>query len=202
VPTNISLTSDTLAENEAINTVVGNLSTTDPDISNTFIYSLVSGTGATDNASFNISGSSLRSSVVFDFEMKSSYSVRIRTTDQGSLYFEKTFTITITNVVETPIITEGDVIDKNATTNPFTFTLNATYGDSDTLTWSIKTQAGHGIASVSGTGVTKVINYTHSHNYVGPDSFVVQVSDANGGMDTITVDLTIYSTVFIPIALK
>ena len=37
--------------------VVGTLSTTDPDAGNTFTYTLVSGTGSTDNGAFNISAS-------------------------------------------------------------------------------------------------------------------------------------------------
>src|SRR5205807_117302 len=76
-----------------------------PDAANTFTYTLVTGTGSTDNASFNIggiSGDSLRTSAVFDFETKSSYSIRVRTTDQGGLFFEKAFTVTINDVNEAP----------------------------------------------------------------------------------------------------
>ena len=99
-PTDIALSNASVAENQAANTTVGNLSSTDPDAGNTFTYSLVLGAGSTDNASFNISGGALRTSASFDFETKSSYSVRIRTTDQGNLTFEKVFVITVTNVNE------------------------------------------------------------------------------------------------------
>jgi hypothetical protein len=74
----------------------------------------------------------------------------------------------------------------------FSLTLNATDSDgSNTLTWSISTPAAHGSASASGTGNSKAINYTPTANYNGADSFVVQVSDGNGGTDTITVNVTI-----------
>jgi hypothetical protein len=106
-PTNILLSNSTIEENQPINTVIGTLSTTDPDAGDTFTYSLVSGAGDTGNSSFNISGNKLRSSVVFDYESQNSYSVRIRTTDQGNLFFEKVFTITITPVNENPIL-NGD----------------------------------------------------------------------------------------------
>jgi VCBS repeat-containing protein len=99
-PTDISLSVQTVAENAPVDTVVGTLSSTDPDAGDTFTYTLVSGAGDSDNASFNISGDSLRTSEVFDYETKSSYSVRVRTTDQGGLFFEKQFVITITDVVE------------------------------------------------------------------------------------------------------
>ncbi|WP_196803199.1 cadherin domain-containing protein, partial [Dolichospermum circinale] len=86
-PTNLTLSTSTIAENQVIGTVVGNLTTTDPDTGNTFTYSLVSGTGATDNSLFTISNNQLRTNVVFDFEAKNSYSIRVKTTDQGGLSY-------------------------------------------------------------------------------------------------------------------
>jgi autotransporter-associated beta strand protein len=60
----------------------------------------VSGTGSTDNAAFSILDSQLRIFASLDFETKSSYSVRVRSKDQGGLFFEKTFTIAIVDVNE------------------------------------------------------------------------------------------------------
>jgi len=42
----------------------------------------------------------LRAGVAFDFETKSSYAVRVRTTDSGGATFETIFTITVADVVE------------------------------------------------------------------------------------------------------
>ena len=100
-PTQIGLSAEAIAENNAVNAEVGTLSTTDSDVGDIFTYTLVSGTGDADNASFNISGSSLRASVAFDYETKSSYSFRVRTTDSANNTFEKVFTITVTNVSDT-----------------------------------------------------------------------------------------------------
>ncbi len=100
-PTGLALSNSTIQENAGTNAPVGTLATTDPDVGNTFSYSLVSGTGSTDNASFNISGNLLRATGTLDFETKSSYSVRIRTTDQGNLGFEQSLTIQVINVNET-----------------------------------------------------------------------------------------------------
>ena len=89
------------AENNLVGDVVGTLSTTDPDSGDTHTYSFVSGDGDTDNASFEIDGSTLKANVVFDYETQpSSYSIRVRSTDAGSLFTEKTFTITVTDVSE------------------------------------------------------------------------------------------------------
>jgi hypothetical protein len=103
-PTGLSLSANTIAENSSSGTVIGTLSTTDPDVGNTFTYSLVAGTGSTDNASFTIVGNQVQSSAVFDFEAKSSYAIRVRTTDQGNLSFEQTFTINVTNGNDAPTL--------------------------------------------------------------------------------------------------
>jgi hypothetical protein len=95
-PTDISLDNTTIMENKGVNAIVGSFTTTDPNVGDTFTYTLVSGTGDTDNASFNILGSTLRANNSFNYETKSSYSIRVRSTDQRGLYFEKQFTVTVT----------------------------------------------------------------------------------------------------------
>jgi gliding motility-associated-like protein len=94
------LSTSTIAENAASGTSVGTLSATDADTGDTFTYTLVSGTGSTDNASFTISGSTLKTAAIFDFETKESYSVRVRVTDAGGLTFERAITISVTDVNE------------------------------------------------------------------------------------------------------
>jgi hypothetical protein len=101
-PTDIGLSGTSIAENQPVGTSVGVLSTTDPDTGETFVYTLVAGAGDTDNASFAIAGDQLQTAAVFDYEAKSSYSVRVRTTDQGGLWYEKAFTVTVTDVNAAP----------------------------------------------------------------------------------------------------
>lgn len=74
--------------------------TTDPNPGETFTYTLVSETGNTDNASFSITDNALKTAAIFDYETKQSYSIRVRTTDLGGLWYEEAFTITVTDVVE------------------------------------------------------------------------------------------------------
>ena len=88
-PTEITLSSNSIQENNLVNAVIGTLSTNDPDVGNTHTYTLVSGTGDDNNDSFNINGNQLRAGIVFDFETKSPYSVRIRATDNGGFFFER-----------------------------------------------------------------------------------------------------------------
>jgi hypothetical protein len=97
-PTDISISAASVAENNAIGAVIGTFSTVDPDAGDSFTYSLASGTGDTNNASFTIDGSSLKADAAFDYQTEDSYSVRIRSTDQGGLYYENVFTITVTAI--------------------------------------------------------------------------------------------------------
>ena len=153
-PTDIALGNASVAENQASGTAVGNFSTTDPDAGDTHTYTLVAGTGDTDNGSFQIVGNQLRTNAVFDFETKSSYSVRVRSTDAGGLFFEEAFTIAVTNVNETPtdIALDNSSVNENqpsgtavgnfSTTDPdagdtFTYTLVAGAGSTDNASFQI-----------------------------------------------------------------
>ena len=156
-PTDILLSSTTVPENRPIGTVVGGFSTTDLDAGDTFGYLLVAGAGSSDNASFTISGNQLKTAVGFDFESKSSYSVRVRTTDAGGLPFEKAFTITVTNVNETPtdlILTPSSIAEGQAVG-----TVVGNFGTvdpdvGDTFTYSL----------VAGSGSTDNASFTTSGN--------------------------------------
>ena len=108
-PTNITLSNNNVAENQSAGTAVGIFSTTDPDFGNTFTYSLVTGTGSTDNTLFSIVGNSLRTAALFDYETKNSFSIRVRTTDQGGLSFDKIFTISATDMSESMILLPSDL---------------------------------------------------------------------------------------------
>lgn len=101
-PTDISLSSTSIAENNAVDATVANLSTADADPSDTFTYSLVGGAGSVDNAAFAIVGNSLRARVAFDHETKSSYDIRIRTTDAAGAVYEEAVTIRVDDVTEVP----------------------------------------------------------------------------------------------------
>lgn len=153
-PTDISITSQSIAENSASGTAIGTLSSTDTGASVTFTYSLVSGSGDTNNASFMIAGNELKLAVVPDYETKNSYSIRISTTDESAFYYEKVFTISITNMNEAPTdialsntsIAENTAIDATVGTllgtdpdveSSFTYTMAAGAGDTDNSSFTI-----------------------------------------------------------------
>ncbi len=102
-PTNIALSANSVAENSANNTVIGALTTTDPDAGDSHTYSL------TDNAGgrFGISGNQLvvANGSLLDFETNTSHTVTVLSTDSTGLSFSKNFTINVTNVNEAPTTT-------------------------------------------------------------------------------------------------
>jgi hypothetical protein len=104
-------------------------------------------------------------------------------------------TCTLFTTNRAPVITEGASVNvtmsEDGSPIPFSLTLHATDPDAgDTLTWNILTPTAHGTATASGTGLSRVINYTPALNYSGPDSFVVQVSDGIAA-DSIAVHVAI-----------
>lgn len=103
-PTNVLLAGTTLYENKASGTAAGTLSSTADDPNATFVYSLVSGTGDTDNALFSVSGNQLLTAASLDYENKTTYSVRLRSTTQYGFSLDKTFTIALSDVNEIPTL--------------------------------------------------------------------------------------------------
>lgn len=101
-PTDITVSNASVPEDFTINTAVGTFSSSDIDPMQTFTYQLVTGVGSDDNGSFIINGNELRSNVLFDYNTKRSYAIRVQTTDQGGLSFEKQFTVNITNSNDAP----------------------------------------------------------------------------------------------------
>jgi Ca2+-binding RTX toxin-like protein len=153
-PTDVMLSNSTIDENKPANSIVGNFSSSDPDAGNSFTYSLVSGAGGNDNSQFTIVGNQLKAKAPFNFETKNSYSVRVKTTDQGGLSFEKSLTIGVKDINEAPtnIMLSNSIIDENqgansivgnfSTTDPdagdsFTYKLVAGTGDKDNSKFTI-----------------------------------------------------------------
>jgi large repetitive protein len=156
-PTDLGLSPASIAENILATSVVGTLNTTDPNPGNTFAYSLVSGTGGTDNAAFSIAGNQLKINASPDFEAKSSYSVRVRTTDQDGLSYEKVLTVSITDVNEAPtsLVLSNNVTPENVAAGSVIGTFTSTEPDANNIfTYSL----------VSGTGSTDNAAFTITGN--------------------------------------
>ena len=100
-PEAIVLEKNTILENTPAGTVVGALTTTDPDEGDRFSYELARD-GSRDN--FKINGSNLVTKQPFDFEETATYTVTIQTTDSGNKSFVGTVSVKVENENEPPIL--------------------------------------------------------------------------------------------------
>jgi Ca2+-binding RTX toxin-like protein len=103
-PTDISLSATNVNENVPINTVIGTFTTIDPDNNSGFTYSFITGAGDSDNNSFSINGDRLVINSSPDFESKSTYSIRVRSTDAGGQFFDKVSTITVNDLTSNNVV--------------------------------------------------------------------------------------------------
>lgn len=104
-PTDVRLSSVHVFENQPVGTMVAALSTADSDgTRDRYTYKLVAGLGSTDNTNFQIVNNQLRTAASFDFETKTTYSIRVRSTDSGGLAAEQIFTITVADMDDHPVV--------------------------------------------------------------------------------------------------
>ncbi|NDF34000.1 MAG: hypothetical protein EB157_05505, partial [Euryarchaeota archaeon] len=84
-----------IIENSNIGDPVGTIIAQDPDIDDTYTYTLVLGPGSADNSSFYISGDTLLANDYFDYESKYEYTVRIKATDAEGTTFSQPIMILV-----------------------------------------------------------------------------------------------------------
>jgi alpha-tubulin suppressor-like RCC1 family protein len=123
-PTDLNLSHATLAENQPPGTTIGTLTANDPETGDTLSFALVRGEGDAENAWFRIEGDSLRTAAVLNYELKSSYSIRVRAADSGNLGVERIFTIVVTGMNDAPVLD----IAKIPALNPVGIRASAPFG--------------------------------------------------------------------------
>ncbi len=189
-PTDITLSSNTIDENEPINTVVGTLSTTDADAGDSHTYSFGCAVAGTDDGSFNINNNELRSSAVFDYETKNSYSICLRTDDGHGGVFDKNFTISVNDLDEVgPVISEVTPVPTptNDSTPDYTFTTN----EAGTITYGGDCSSGTAGATVGNNTITFNALADGVHN-----NCTIRVTDSSGNLSNLlavssfTIDTT------------
>ena len=187
-PTDLDLDNKTIDENVAPNSVVGTFSTTDPDSGDSFTYTLVTGNGDTDNSAFTINGDQLQINDSPDYETKSSYSVRVQTTDGDGASYTEQLTINVNDVNEAPTDLDLDnkTIDENVAPNSVVGTFSTTDPDSgDSFTYTLVT--GNGDTDNSAftiNGDQLKINDSPDYETKSSYSIRVQTTDKEGASHT------------------
>lgn len=188
-PTDITLSAASIVENNSIDDLIGTLTTTDEDNGESHIYSLVSGEGDTDNASFSIDGNELLAGEIFDFESQDSYDIRIQTDDGNGGTFEKAFIISIDNINES--ITVVSPIDDQTVVEGFgtlAIDLSEVFEDADGDDLSFSASSSNAaIVTVSNSGSTLTITEVG----VGSATITVSADDGSGVTTSDEFDVTV-----------
>jgi gliding motility-associated-like protein len=194
--TDVNFNAVNLYENAVVNTSAGTLSVQSPDPNVTVTYSLVTGAGNTDNASFKVVGNQLQTNAVLNFEQQATYSVRVRATSQSNFTIEEAFTINLLDVNEKPTITAiGNQVVCAGTDERIITLTGITPGPetTQTLTASISSDQQALFQSLQVNllaGGNGEIRYTLNTNAVGTPNITLTLKDnggtANGGVDTHT----------------
>lgn len=177
-PTNVTLSANSIIEGATSNILVGSFTTTDPNLADTHTYSLVTGTGSTNNGSFTVVGNTLRSAAGFALDGTANYSVRVRTTDNGGLSFETPLTISVTNVAPTVTVTNASVSGGEGTA----IANSGTYSDIAADTVTITSSVGSVVNNGNGTWSWSI---TPNDN-VTATTVTITARDEDGGSRTLT----------------
>jgi len=192
-PTDIALSSSTATHSAGVNATVGTLSSTDSD-SASFTYTLVAGAGSTDNASFNISGSSLRANDPTALA-PGAHSVRIRTTDATGESYEEAFAITVVDdvaptVPTTPDLATGDDTGSSATDNTTSVTTPTFTGTAESGSLVRLYRAG-GVQIGSATATGGLWSITSSALAEGTHAITATATDASGNISGASAALSV-----------
>jgi VCBS repeat-containing protein len=175
---------------------VGTLSTTDPDAGDTGTYSII---GGADQAHFRVGGAAgdelILTDGILDHETKSSYQVTVRVTDSGGLTQERTFTVTVNDLNEAPVINNQSLrVDENVANGTAVGTVLASDADAgDRLTYSIVAgNTGGAFALDSTTGGITAANRAALDYETNPTFHVtVRVTDTGGLATEATVTINL-----------
>lgn len=169
-------TPDTTAQEDALHTDIA--SATDPD-GDTVTYALqTSPSGMTINASTG--------AIAFtpDNDDVGSHPVTVRASDTGGLFTDESFSLVVSNINDAPVITSSapTTVEEEST---YTYTVEATDADGDSLTYSAQTLPGWLTFSTS----TRVLSGVPDDAEVGSHPVLLRVVDGNGGVanDSFTI---------------
>ena len=195
-PTDLTLDTNSVAENAANGTVVGTASATDPDSGETFSYSLTNDAGGRFAIDSSTGAITVADGTLLNFEAANSHNVTVRVTDSGGNTYDEVMSLDLTNVNETPtdLTLDTNSVAEYAANGTVVGTASATDPDAgETFSYSLTNDAGGRFAIDSSTGAITVADGTlldfeaaNSHNVT------VRVTDSAGNTydEVMSLDLT------------
>ncbi|MBU6172006.1 MAG: hypothetical protein KGQ87_11030, partial [Verrucomicrobia bacterium] len=185
-----STSSIEVAEKQPVGAILGTLTAANSTPSSTASYSLVSGAGDDDNSSFTIIGNNVQAAAVLNYLTKSTYTIRVRATDQIGLSFDQSLTI---NLLPNPY-TQW-TLSVAPTTNGG-ITGSGKYDSGTTATLTAIPAAGYAFTSWTGDvlGATNPLTITMDADKSVGATFEPDLSDADADGLTAYDEVTLYLT--------
>ena len=197
-PTQITISLSTVAENNVSGLSIATISSIDYDANDSHSYSLVSGEGDTDNSVFTINGTGLIANEIFDYETKSSYSIRLRASDSNYGWSETIIIIQVGDINETPTISTSisdQTINEDTSAGSITYTVNDAESSPCSMSLSItssdQTLFPDNNLSYTCNENSYTITATPSSNENGMATITILVTDTGGLTATTSFDLTV-----------
>lgn len=188
-PIDLALSAANISEHAAIGQSIGVASATDQDDGDSVTYTLTDSAGGR----FTIDEATgiLRVAASLDHEAAASHGVTVRATDTEGLSLDRAFTIAVDDENDAPNAQADAALaqeEQPLTLSPSALLANDSDPDGDTLTISTVGNAVNGSVAIDGDGN---IVFTPNAETIGAAAFDYTVSDGRGGVDTVTVDITI-----------
>lgn len=195
-PTGATMTGGTVAENSADGTAVGTVTGVDQDAGSTFTYSLLDSAGGRFGINRMTGVVTVANGAPLDYETVSSHIITVRVADQGGLFFDKAFTISVTNANDAPTgaTMTGGTVAENAANGTVIGTVAGVDPDAGSaFTYALVDNAGGRFAINASTGVVTVANGALlDYETAASQTITARITDQGGlSVDkTVTIGLT------------
>ncbi len=187
--------------NSVLGTLVGTLNASSNNSAAVYTFSLVSGTGSTDNSLFVITGNEIRIAQLFNIVQDKTFSIRVRATDQNGLSEDRVLSVNVIHVNQPPVIAATTNLVICATPVPGSIALSGISpgpepGQSVTIKVSTDNSNLFNTLIVSAVnGSNAVVDYTLKEGLSGIANITLTLTDNggtdNGGKNTSTSTFTI-----------
>ena len=183
-PSNITLSNNVVLENVSNGTEIGTFTTIDQDANNTFAYTL----NNVNDVPFVIIGDKLKTSGDINYEIATSYTINVTTTDNTGLTFTKDFIINVTDENEGPtdLSLNNTNVDENMAIGTVVGTFTTTDEDANSsFTYTINTE------NVPFEIVGDQLKTTEFLDHETNESYIINVTTTDNTGLTFTKDITI-----------
>ncbi|MFY0687681.1 MAG: VCBS repeat-containing protein [Cyclobacteriaceae bacterium] len=195
-PTGLTLSADSVYEEQNPGTLVAQLTTVDADASDSHTYQLVQGEGDTHNQFFDIEGDSLVTKLKLDFEEGiNPYKIRLQTSDGRGGVLANSFEIRLIDLNETgnnkpfAILLSGNEIMENSGVNQYIGTFSTMDPDDvDSHTYEL----------INGADDFRIVGDSLRSNvdfdFEQKTSYQITVKSTDSGLASISENFTVFIT--------